>query len=60
MVPQAPAQPLRRVLDVFRPAVAVAPQEHLHYDRAERVWRTHAELGIPTFAAPDGELVGVA
>jgi len=62
MVPQAPAQPLRRVLDALRPAVPAEPQEHLHYDRGERVWRTHAELGRPAIPewVPDGELAGVA
>ena len=63
MVPQAPAQPLRRLLDALRPPAAADSQEHLHYDRGAREWKTHAELGRPAspgWAAPDVDLVGCA
>lgn len=51
MVPQAPAQPLRRVLDALHPTATGVAHEHLHYDRASRAWRTHAELDRPTLVA---------
>ena len=42
MVPQASAWALRGV----RPATpgSFTTEDHLHYDRGARVWRTHAEL----------------
>lgn len=50
MVPQAAGVvPVRRVLAALRPAVAAANQEHLHYDRGARVWRSHAELDRPAY-----------
>ena len=42
MVPQAPAWALRRVLTAT--AARATGEDHLHYDRGARVWRTHAEL----------------
>lgn len=58
MVPQAPGLvSVRRVLGAVLPAAGGSAGEHLHYDRAARVWRTHAELGRPAaFAAAGAEL----
>ena len=48
MVPQAPGfVPVRRLIEAIRPAAGGAAEDHLHYDRAARVWRTHAELARP-------------
>ena len=64
MVPQAPGfVPVRRLIEAVRPAGG-SDSEHLHYDRAARVWRTHEELDRPAglaLSAPTGaELQEVA
>jgi hypothetical protein len=45
MVPEGRSEPLRRLRDAVRPASGDRGEEHLHYDRGARTWRTHAELG---------------
>ena len=54
-------RPLRRLRETLRPAGAVAAEEHLHYDREARAWRTHEELERhPRLLALAGAEVGEA
>lgn len=56
MVPQAPSSPLRRLRDAMLPSPDAAAEEHLHYDRGARVWRTHGELELIQGGRPDGRV----
>ena len=51
MVPEGGLEPLRRLREAVRPASGDRAEEHLHYDRAARTWRTHAELGAQRLVA---------
>jgi hypothetical protein len=60
MVPQAPGTPLRRLRDAMLPGPGGPAEEHLHYDRGARVWRTHAELEFMSEGAARAEAWGAS
>ena len=56
MVQQAPVWPLRRRRDGPRPA-----EDHLHFDRDARAWRSHGELsgGVELLTAAERRADGL-